>query len=169
VFLPVVNRGFADPDPLCDLPLEKPQLKPPLLDMVSPGGKDFRDIRRFLAFKNDFEAIPIGNASMSLRQLRQPSPRVYLHADANSKIHGEISGPLLDRIDIHIEVPAVKVTELSQKRPGEPSDAIRARVICARERQAKRFKKEQVCSRTLTCNQKRSISSARWIPTERCY
>jgi magnesium chelatase family protein len=57
------------------------------------------------------------------------------------KYMAKISGPLLDRIDIHIEVPAVKVTELSQKKPGEPSDAIRARVICARERQAKRFKK----------------------------
>ncbi len=57
------------------------------------------------------------------------------------KYMAKISGPLLDRIDIHIEVPAVKVTELSQKRPGEPSEAIRARVICARERQAKRFKK----------------------------
>ncbi len=57
------------------------------------------------------------------------------------KYMAKISGPLLDRIDIHIEVPAVKVAELSQKRPGEPSDVIRARVICARERQAKRFKK----------------------------
>jgi magnesium chelatase family protein len=57
------------------------------------------------------------------------------------KYMAKISGPLLDRIDIHIEVPAVKVTELSQKKPGESSDAIRARVICARERQAKRFKK----------------------------
>jgi magnesium chelatase family protein len=57
------------------------------------------------------------------------------------KYLAKISGPLLDRIDIHIEVKAVKVAELSQKRPGEPSDAIRARVICARERQAKRFNK----------------------------
>jgi magnesium chelatase family protein len=57
------------------------------------------------------------------------------------KYMAKISGPLLDRIDIHIEVPAVKVAELSQKKPGEPSDAIRARVISARERQAKRFKK----------------------------
>ncbi len=57
------------------------------------------------------------------------------------KYMAKISGPLLDRIDIHIEVPAVKVAELSQQRPGEPSDAIRARVICARKRQAERFTK----------------------------
>ena len=56
------------------------------------------------------------------------------------KYMAKISGPLLDRIDIHIEVPAVKVAELSQKKPGEPSDAIRARVIRARQRQAARFK-----------------------------
>jgi magnesium chelatase family protein len=57
------------------------------------------------------------------------------------KYMAKISGPLLDRIDIHIEVPAVKVAELGQKRPGEASDAIRHRVVSARERQAKRFTK----------------------------
>ena len=51
----------------------------------------------------------------------------------------KISGPLLDRIDIHIEVPAVKVSELSQKKPGEGSSGIRDRVIAARIRQAARF------------------------------
>jgi len=51
----------------------------------------------------------------------------------------KISGPLLDRIDIHIEVPAVKVSELSQKKPGEASSGIRDRVIAARIRQAARF------------------------------
>jgi magnesium chelatase family protein len=59
------------------------------------------------------------------------------------KYMAKISGPLLDRIDIHIEAPGLKLAELSQKRPGEPSDAIRARVICARERQAKRFNKRE--------------------------
>ena len=46
----------------------------------------------------------------------------------------------MDRIDIHIEVPAVKVAELGQKKPGESSASIRSRVIRAREFQAKRFK-----------------------------
>ena len=52
-----------------------------------------------------------------------------------------ISGPLLDRIDIHIEVPAVPFQELSQKDDGEPSQAIQARVQKARELQLSRFKK----------------------------
>ncbi len=55
------------------------------------------------------------------------------------KYMAKISGPLLDRIDIHIEVPAVKVAELSQKKPGEQSSLIRQRVIRAREIQLKRF------------------------------
>ena len=52
----------------------------------------------------------------------------------------EISGPLMDRIDLHIEVPAVKYKELSSKERGESSSVIRARVIRARESQTRRFK-----------------------------
>ena len=52
----------------------------------------------------------------------------------------KISGPLLDRIDIHIEVPAVKYKELSAGRTGEQSNAIRERVITARKIQLERFK-----------------------------
>lgn len=54
-----------------------------------------------------------------------------------------ISGPLLDRIDIHIEVPAVPVNELTDKEPGEPSAVIRRRVQAARERQLDRFQLEE--------------------------
>jgi magnesium chelatase family protein len=52
-----------------------------------------------------------------------------------------ISGPLLDRIDIHIEVPAVKFTELSSDSAGEPSEEIRKRVNNARRIQLERFQK----------------------------
>lgn len=53
----------------------------------------------------------------------------------------KISGPLLDRIDIHIEVPAVKFTELSSDSSGEPSEEIRKRVNNARRIQLERFQK----------------------------
>ena len=59
------------------------------------------------------------------------------------KYMAKISGPLMDRIDIHIEVPAVKVAELSQKKPGEPSAAIRTRVMRARKIQIERFAKQK--------------------------
>ncbi|MDD5119701.1 MAG: YifB family Mg chelatase-like AAA ATPase [Candidatus Omnitrophica bacterium] len=52
---------------------------------------------------------------------------------------GKISGPLLDRIDIHIEVPQVKYRELSDTQDAEPSKAIRQRVEDARMIQKKRF------------------------------
>ncbi len=49
------------------------------------------------------------------------------------RYRSRLSGPLLERIDIHIEVPAVPYQELSVERSGEPSTAIRERVN--RERQ----------------------------------
>lgn len=51
----------------------------------------------------------------------------------------KISGPLLDRIDIHVEVPAVKHDTLLKHGAGEPSSAIRERVLRARDRQTERF------------------------------
>jgi magnesium chelatase family protein len=63
----------------------------------------------------------------------------------------KISGPLLDRIDIHIDVPAVKITELSNSTPGEPSASIRERVIRARQAQLERFKEEKIfCNAQMT-------------------
>jgi magnesium chelatase family protein len=50
-----------------------------------------------------------------------------------------ISGPLLDRLDIHVQVPRVKYEKLSSERLGEPSEAIRARVCRARKVQQHRF------------------------------
>ncbi len=61
---------------------------------------------------------------------------------------GKISGPLLDRIDIHIDVPAVKFNELRGRggKQGETSEKIRERVISAREIQLKRFNGDGIFS-----------------------
>jgi magnesium chelatase family protein len=56
----------------------------------------------------------------------------------------KISGPLLDRIDIHIEVPAVKFKELGSTQQAESSRLIRERVNCARGRQRARFQGERI-------------------------
>jgi len=61
---------------------------------------------------------------------------------------GRISGPLLDRIDLHIEVPQVKFREISGDRTGETSEQIRERVVTARQRQQKRFAHKP----KITCN-----------------
>ena len=55
------------------------------------------------------------------------------------KYRGRISGPLLDRIDIHVEAPAVNYKELSSKESAEPSKAIRDRIVDARKKQSLRF------------------------------
>jgi magnesium chelatase family protein len=58
---------------------------------------------------------------------------------AVQKYLGRVSGPLLDRIDLHVEVPAVRYRDLTDARAGEPSEAIRARVSAARELQRVRY------------------------------
>lgn len=60
----------------------------------------------------------------------------------------KISGPLLDRIDIHIEVPPLRYAELSSLKSGEPSNQIRERVMECRGCQRDRFK----ASPHITCN-----------------
>ncbi len=60
---------------------------------------------------------------------------------AVQKYLNKISGPLLDRIDLHVEVTPVAFSELSTIKPQENSASIRTRVIAAREIQAERYKK----------------------------
>jgi magnesium chelatase family protein len=61
---------------------------------------------------------------------------------------GRISGPLLDRIDLHVEVPPVKFREIAGDRTGETSADIRKRVVAARKRQQARFAHKP----KITCN-----------------
>ena len=67
-----------------------------------------------------------------------------------TKYQKRISGPLLDRIDIHIEVPRVDYEKLSGDRVGETSEAIRARVQSARDLQNRRFSNNG--SSEIVCN-----------------
>lgn len=69
-----------------------------------------------------------------------PSGRCVCLPPQIQRYMAKISGPLLDRIDIHIEVPAVKYKELSSLAKGDSSAVIRHRVIRAREVQLRRFK-----------------------------
>ena len=68
-----------------------------------------------------------------------PTHPCLCHPHAVERYLGKVSGPLLDRIDLHIEVPAVPFEELSSTKQEEPSAAIRERVNAARERQRQRF------------------------------
>ena len=62
---------------------------------------------------------------------------------AVQKYLNKISGPLLDRVDIHIEIVPVPFEKISDKTPAEASNLIRERVIVAREHQSKRFENEE--------------------------
>jgi magnesium chelatase family protein len=66
-----------------------------------------------------------------------------------TKYQKRISGPILDRIDIHIEVPRVDYEKLSSDRLGEPSASMRARVQAARDIQTKRFRNNNI---DMICN-----------------
>jgi magnesium chelatase family protein len=70
-----------------------------------------------------------------------------------------ISGPLLDRIDLHVEVVPVTFDEMTAHRTVETSDVIRARVVCARDIQIKRFQKME----NIYCNAMMSSSMVKQI------
>ena len=77
-------------------------------------------------------------------------------ASSIARYQKRISGPLLDRIDIHVEVPRVDYEKLADKRQIENSATIRTRVQAARERQLKRF-----TGTKLTCNAEMGPSEVR--------
>lgn len=93
-------------------------------------------------------------ASFMLIASMNPSPSGYFPDDPNNtstsfemqRYMNKLSGPLLDRIDIHIEVQKVEFEQLSEKRKGESSEKIRERVISARKIQNQRFKDNNISS-----------------------
>jgi magnesium chelatase family protein len=68
-----------------------------------------------------------------------PSGRCRCSQGEVKRYLGKLSGPLLDRIDLFAQVPALEFANLADRSPGEGSAAIRARVTAARDRQSKRF------------------------------
>ena len=119
-----------------------------------------KDVLEVLRQPMEDGRVTISRAAMSLTYPAQfmlagamnPCPCGY-HGDTQhecscspiqiQKYMSRISGPLLDRIDIHIEVPSVKFKELSGQPTGEHSSAIRGRVNVARKVQLERFKDEK--------------------------
>ena len=78
------------------------------------------------------------------------SARCKCSTDAIARYRAKLSGPLLDRIDLHIEVPALPASDLQQTQSGETSEIVRARVFCARDRQLTR---QQSTNQSLTPTQ----------------
>jgi len=78
-----------------------------------------------------------------------------------TKYQKRISGPLLDRIDIHIEVPRVDYEKLSSDRVGETSESIRQRVQSARNIQHTRFTNSDSPSTDVLCNADMRVGEVR--------
>jgi magnesium chelatase family protein len=96
-------------------------------------------------------------AKFTLLAAMNPCPCGYLTdrrrpcrctGNAIRKYLNKVSGPLLDRIDLHLEIPALKTTELLHSSLGETSKVIRERTEAARSRQLARLRKEGVFTNT---------------------
>lgn len=87
---------------------------------------------RQVDFPADFQLVAAMNPC-PCGYLGEASGRCHCTPDQVARYRGRISGPLLDRIDLRIEVPRVATEALAGGEPGEPSAAVRARVGAARE------------------------------------
>ena len=86
-----------------------------------------------------------------------PSGRCKCSEAEVHRYHSRISGPLLDRIDLIVEVPALDYEELRRRSPAESSADVRARVNAARERQRARFTDKSQCNARMQAKELRQF------------
>ena len=98
-----------------------------------------------LAYPADFTLVAAMNPC-PCGYLADPRRTCTCSPAAIRRYRTRVSGPLLDRIDIHIEVPALAYDDLANKQSGEDSAQIRQRVNAARQRQLDRFAGELFCN-----------------------
>ena len=121
---------------------ELPEFKRPVLEVLrQPLEEGCITISR-ARFSVEYPARIMLVASMNpcpCSYLTHPSKQCLCTPPQVQRYLSKVSGPLLDRIDLHIEVTPVSFDELDQRAKGEPSSAVRARVVEARRVQARRF------------------------------
>ena len=88
-----------------------------------------------------------------------PSGRCRCSENEIRRYHARISGPLLDRIDLIVEVPALDFNELRRREPAESSEAVRGRVNAARELQRGRFGSGSECNARMGSAELRAFCS----------
>ena len=121
---------------------ELPEFKKNILELLRQPLEDRQVTVSRSKLSLDFPANFMLSAAMNpcpCGFFTDPNKECTCAAPQIQKYMSKISGPLLDRIDIHIEVPAVKYKELSSTEKSESSQEVRERVIAAREIQYKRF------------------------------
>ena len=129
---------------------ELPELRRPALEVLRQPLEDavvtISRAKMSLSFPSRFMLAAAMNPC-PCGWLGSPSRRCRCSPHQIANYLNRISGPLLDRIDIHLEVPAVRYKELTDERRGEPSAMIRDRVNRARDVQRRRF-----AGRNIYCN-----------------
>jgi magnesium chelatase family protein len=121
---------------------ELPEFKRSVLEVMRQPMEERRVTISRAKIAVDFPASFMLVASMNpcpCGYYNHPEKSCTCPAGAVQKYLNKVSGPLLDRIDLHVEVTPVAFSELSSMARGEPSQAIRQRVLEAREVQARRF------------------------------
>ncbi|KKQ94165.1 MAG: Mg chelatase, subunit ChlI [candidate division CPR2 bacterium GW2011_GWC2_39_10] len=89
---------------------------------------------------------PCGNLGDSKKECRCAQSAII-------KYQSKISGPLLDRIDLHLEVPRINIEEMQSLKEGESSEIVRERVSFAREIQFKRFASQNILTNSEMTNE----------------
>ncbi|MFH1196396.1 MAG: YifB family Mg chelatase-like AAA ATPase [bacterium] len=121
---------------------ELPEFKKNVLEVMRQPMEDYKVTVSRSKMSIEFPANFMLAAAMNpcpCGYFTDPNKECTCNSGVIQRYMSKISGPLLDRIDIHIEVPAVKYKELSSEVNGETSLQIRERVIKARKIQLKRF------------------------------
>jgi magnesium chelatase family protein len=121
---------------------ELPEFKRTVLEVMRQPMEERRVTISRAKVSIDFPASFMLIASMNpcpCGYFNHPEKECTCQPVAVQRYLNKVSGPLLDRIDLHVEVTPVPFSELSSTRTTEPSNTIRERVIKAREIQAKRF------------------------------
>ena len=121
---------------------ELPEFKKDTLDMlrqpIEDGSVSISRVSGTVTYPAEFMLVCAMNPC-KCGWYGDPSGRCTCSQFAVENYRSRVSGPLLDRIDIIIEVPAVKFDELTNRRVGEPSEKIKERVNAARQRQIFRY------------------------------
>ncbi len=122
---------------------ELPEFKRTVLEVMRQPLEDRKITISRAKFTVDYPASIMLVASMNpcpCGYYNHPTTQCVCSGGVVQRYLSKISGPLLDRIDIHIEIVPVSFEKLSELKESEPSEVVRERVIKAREIQAERFK-----------------------------
>jgi magnesium chelatase family protein len=131
----LAHRGVLFLDELPEFGSKLEVLRQPLEDRVVTLSRASGSI----TFPSSFMLIAAQNPCMC-GYYGDPERDCTCSPSAVTRYQKRVSGPMLDRFDICVEVPRVKYEKLSSDRLGEPSAAIRQRVCAARQRQQQRFR-----------------------------